>query len=229
MDNQGIREAVTDHLGEEGFDEALEYATLSPQLSNAILTASHDIAANAKKTLLAGAVSDKAPVTPDEVEDYSRRALKLGRETIPLTLLVLDEVQQFLKADPGQTLKIQNLAERLSSAFDGKLMVVATGQQALSDLDNLQKLLGRFSVSVILGDTDIDTVIRRTVLRKDPKHEPDVRAMLNKYSGEIARQLHGSPFAHSMSDDADAVAVLLCFPLAAECGEPFLPRWTAAG
>jgi hypothetical protein len=72
----------------------------------------------------------------------------LGRKELPLTLVVLDEVQQFIRQDPGLTLKIQTIAERLAGRFDGRLLLVATGQQALSDVQNLQKLLDRFPVHI---------------------------------------------------------------------------------
>ena len=89
--------------------------------------------------LLQSQFPEPPPVTVDLLETMTRQALMLGRKELPLTLIVLDEVQQFIRQDPGLTLKIQTMAERLSSRFDGRLLLVATGQQALSDVDNLRK------------------------------------------------------------------------------------------
>jgi hypothetical protein len=139
------------------------------------------------------------------LEDMGRQALMLGCKQLPLTLVVLDEVQQFIRQDPALTLKIQTIAERLASRFDGRVLLVATGQQALSDVKDLQKLLDRFPVQIALGEADIDAVIRKTVLRKKPSAEPEIKKMLGKYSGEISRHLHGSRLAHSVQDDGDAV------------------------
>src|SRR5204862_1975632 len=106
----------------------------------------------------------KPDPTVDLLVEMGREALVAGRSEIPLTLVVLDEVQQFIRQDPALTLTIQTIAEQLCTRFDGRLLLVATGQQALTDTPDLQKLLGRFSVQVPLGAASIDAVIRRTVL-----------------------------------------------------------------
>lgn len=118
--------------------------------------------------------------------------------------MVLDEVQQHLCQDPHRTLQLQTIAERLSNEFDGRVLLVCTGQQALSDVPNLQKLLGRFPVQVALGEADIDAVIRQTVLRKKPGAEPVIADMLARHAGEISRHLRGSPLAHRREDNETA-------------------------
>ena len=70
-----------------------------------------------------------------------RHALLLGRKELPLTLIALDEAQQFIRDDPARGLDVQNIAERLSADFDGRLLFVCTGQAALAEVPNLQKLL----------------------------------------------------------------------------------------
>jgi len=52
------------------------------------------------------------------------------------------------------------------SKFKSKLLFVATGQSALSGMPNLQRLLGRFQITVQLSDTDVESVIRKIILRK---------------------------------------------------------------
>ena len=83
--------------------------------------------------------------------------------------------------------------------------MVATGQQALSDVQDLQKLLDRFPVQIALGEADVDAVIRKTVLRKKASSEQPIRAMLNANAGEISRHLRGSRLAHTVQDDDEAV------------------------
>ena len=59
--------------------------------------------------------------------DTARKALSLGRNEIPLTLIILDEVQQFIREDSNLSLTIQTIAEELSSKFRGRVFLVATG------------------------------------------------------------------------------------------------------
>jgi hypothetical protein len=63
---------------------------------------------------------------------------------------------------------VQLLAEDLCSRFDGKFLLLGTGQNALTDTPNLQKLMARFRVPIQLTNTDIQTVIRKTILDKKP-------------------------------------------------------------
>jgi hypothetical protein len=67
------------------------------------------------------------------------------------------------------------------------------------------KGLGRFQVRINLGEADMDSVIRKTVLRKSGPGADQVRVMLDARAGEISRQLGGSRVAHRAEDNADAV------------------------
>ena len=71
-----------------------------------------------------------------------------ARGQIPLVLLVLDEVQQYLTIGEGskQLLAFQDIIEECCKSFGGKLLIVATGQEALQANVLLQRLQGRFSV-----------------------------------------------------------------------------------
>ncbi len=75
----------------------------------------------------------------------------------PLTLIVLDEVQQYVSTDADKAHLVQEMVETCCkhSKFKSKLLFVATGQSALSGMANLQRLLGRFQIHVQLSDTDV--------------------------------------------------------------------------
>lgn len=202
----GILNSVRASLGST-FDTDVRNFILSPRFGATVLAAKPDLAGSSRE--LRGLLSSQFPeppaVTVDLLETMVRRALMLGRTELPLTLIVLDEVQQFIRQDPGLTLKIQTIAERLAGRFDGRILLVATGQQALSDVQNLQKLLDRFPVQIALGEADVDAVIRKTVLRKKTSSERAIRSMLNANAGEISRHLRGSGLAHTVQDDNEAV------------------------
>ena len=202
----GILDSVRASL-RSTFDTDIRNFILSPRFGAAVLAAKPDLAgsSNELRGLLLSQFPEPPAVTVDLLETMVRRALMLGRTELPLTLIVLDEVQQFIRQDPSLTLKIQTIAERLSGRFDGGVLLVTTGQQALSDVQDLQKLLDRFPVQIALGEADVDTVIRKTVLRKKTGSERPIRSMLNANAGEISRHLRGSGLAHTVQDDNDAV------------------------
>ncbi len=56
-----------------------------------------------------------------------------------------------------------------------QLHVVATGQNALSGVPLLQRLQGRFPVTVELQDTDVEQVTREVVLKKKPSAESSLK------------------------------------------------------
>ena len=202
----GVLDSVRASLGST-FDTDIRNFILSPRFRVAVLAAKPELAGSSNELsgLLRSQFPEPPAVTVDLLETMVRRALMLGRTELPLVLIVLDEVQQFIRQDPSLTLKIQTIAERLAGRFNGRVLLVATGQQALSDVQDLQKLLDRFPVQVALGESDVDAVIRKTVLLKKTNSEEPIRSMLNANAGEISRHLRGSRLAHTVQDDGEAV------------------------
>jgi len=127
-------------------------------------------------------------------------------DKIPLTIIVLDEVQQFIGNDSDKSIDVQNLEQDISSNFDGKFLLVGTGQNALSETSLLQRLQARFTVNVNLSDTDVETVTRKTVLEKKPSVIKPLDQILEGALGEISRNLSGTDFAYVTSDRSMLVA-----------------------
>lgn len=146
--------------------------------------------------------NDDKGVDADSFKRDVSRALELDHSDIPLTLLVLDEVQQFIGTDSERTLQIQLVAEICQSSFKRRVQLVATGQAAMGSTSELQKLKGRFPSTVTLTDTDAEDVIRKTVLLKSTIQLPKLRERLEAASGEISRHLTGTKIA-SNTRDAD--------------------------
>ena len=124
---------------------------------------------------------------------------------LPLVLVVLDEMQQYIGDDGEKALAVQDLVEGCSRRFESQVLFVATGQSALTATPTLQKLTGRFSVPVALSDTDVETVVREVVLRKKPEHVPALKATLDSVSGEIDKHLGGTQLAPKAADKPDLV------------------------
>ena len=95
-------------------------------------------------------------------------ALSNADGQFPCTLIVLDEVQQYIGDNSDRTYKVQEVTEACVKKFGPKLLFVGTGQTALAGTPQLQKLKDRFRIPVQLSDTDVETVIRKIVLAKKP-------------------------------------------------------------
>ena len=140
-----------------------------------------------------------ASVSTDPNPDWSRRKL-------PATLLVLDEVQQYIGDQSDRSLEVQTTVERLQSELDGQVMVVGTGQAALQSTPNLQKLIARFKIPVQLRSNDVDEVVRKVILEKRPAHVPALHQFLDEKSGEIDRHLQGTNIGARADDHKYLVA-----------------------
>jgi hypothetical protein len=147
-------------------------------------------------------------VTEDEMFDAMDDVLRLKSTKpgkLPLVLVVLDEMQQYIGDDGEKALAVQDLVEGCSRRFESQVLFVATGQSALTATPTLQKLTGRFSVPVALSDTDVETVVREVVLRKKPEHIPTLKSTLDSVSGEIDKHLGGTQPAPKAADKPDLV------------------------
>jgi hypothetical protein len=127
-------------------------------------------------------------------------------DKIPLTIIVLDEIQQFIGTDSDKSIDVQNLAQDICSNFDGKFLLIGTGQNALSETSLLQRMQDRFTVKVSLSDTDVETVTRKTVLEKKPSVIKTLEGTLEGALGEISRNLSGTDFGYVTSDRSVLVA-----------------------
>ena len=141
-------------------------------------------------------------ISIDEMLSLIRRAISRDGQ-LPLTVLVLDEIQQFINNDPNVTMDVQEVAEALQKSMDGRVFLVATGQSALSDTPALQKIMGRFTIKTHLKDNDVEKVVRTVVLRKDPARKNEIETLVGKHSGEISRQLKATKIA-TRTEDQDA-------------------------
>lgn len=176
---------------------------VSDTLAKAVLAAKPDYATGPDIVL------DRFATNFPTVDDLSREDFVQVLEStirefhggeLPLTLLVLDELQLFLGDDAGKTWEMQQLVEDMCSKLGSRLLVVGAGQMALRADKNLQRLQDRFTVEVTLRDTDVNRVVRSVVLRKQPEREAEIAQVLERAKGEIARQFAGSTIQASAQD-----------------------------
>ncbi|MGO1266052.1 BREX system P-loop protein BrxC [Brachybacterium paraconglomeratum] len=207
----GHLDHVRDHVTANGGDlvEELGEYNLSKLLANAIIAADPEFAASAKDVraaLRSQFPPDSRSFSTDETIVLLKKILEyVGGGQVPPSLIVLDEVQQYISGDGGRAMEVQNLVESVSRELNGRVLLVATGQQELTADSTLQKIQDRFTVKVVLKNQDVDAVVRRVLLSKEPANKPALEATLESVSGQISRQLIGSRIRHTVEDDIDLV------------------------
>ncbi|MEX2595758.1 MAG: BREX system P-loop protein BrxC [Salibacteraceae bacterium] len=209
---EGIYDALVAAVENQGkkFENEIQSLFVSPILARTVLELKPDFALNE------GQVREIFKAQFQRVDYIDRKQLIYTikdeilpfyyGDKIPCTVVVLDEVQQFIGQDQSKTIDIQNLAQDVCDNFDGKLLLIGSGQSALSDTPQLSPLQDRFSVKVSLTDTDVAKVTRKTVLEKKPSVIQKVESQLEKSLGEISRNLTGTSFGYTTADRANLTA-----------------------
>ena len=158
----------------KSFEQEIRDLYVSPVIAKALLEADASLGDSVKdvRELLK---TQFPPTTKDidrsEMLDVMERVLRLQSATegkLPLTLIILDEMQQYIGDDNNKAMTVQLIAEDCASRFGNQVVIAATGQSALTATPTLQKLTDRFTVMVPLSDKDVETVVRAVVLRKKP-------------------------------------------------------------
>ncbi len=201
-----VKQAIESH-GKE-FHKELSHLYMSPIIANVLLESIPGLASNDKEVrqLLKAEYPKVNDVTNDQMIEAITDALTTKEGRFPLTLIVLDEVQQYIDKDSSKAYQVQEVTESCSKHFGGKLLFIATGQNALSGTASLSKLMGRFQVPVQLSDIDVESVIRKIILQKKETAKSAVQAVISKNLGEISRHLGGTKIEHHKEDEAIMVS-----------------------
>jgi hypothetical protein len=205
LQQEGILDAVTANLQTAGrtLAQELPHMYVSRHLAKALLAARPDLAATEGEVrkLIKEQFPQKTDVSSDEMTRAIESALTIDGQ-FPLTLIVLDEVQQYIGTDAERAFQVQEITETLTKHFKGKLLFVGTGQSALSGMPNLQRLMGRFPVPIQLGDWDVENVTRQIILAKKPSAQPQVEKVWRDNLGEISRHLRGTKLEYVTADES---------------------------
>lgn len=210
--SSGLQGKVDEALQRKKRDLTKEVCNLnlSTPLAEALVEADprYGTVANAQAALRAQFPETTSP-TINESLDLIRQVF--GKEGhFPCTLFVVDEVQQFIAEKIPRAMDVQEIAEHCCTKLDRRLLLIGTGQSALTATPSLQRLQARFAVRVQLSDADVESVIRQTVLQKRPEREATIKKTIEANQGEISRHLQSTRLAASHADDPDYV---LDYPL----------------
>lgn len=202
--HESILDEVRSHVEELGYDweEELDNFYVAEGLHEALVKAKPRLFASPEACV--ETLNNLYPYVQDISSDEMLKAIRdtLTRDgKFPLTLIVLDEVQQYIGEDSQRSIDVQEVVEACCKKIEGgKLIFVGTGQTAVTGTANLKKLEGRFTVRVELSDTDVEAVIRQVILAKKPEAKSAIEAMMQTNLGEIARHLAGTTIGHRQDD-----------------------------
>lgn len=209
---KGYLDAVRSAVEAEGsrWLEELDELYVSPVIAGAVLEQDPDYAAGnreARDVIRQQYPNSDSDITTAEFVQLARKALAPDGGELPHTMLVLDEVQQYIGDSNDRATDFVEVAEAVQAELDSRVMLVASGQSALSsETPQLQKLKDRFRVTVQLSDTDVETVIRKVILQKRADAQADVQQVLEANAGEVSKQLEGSLIKERSEDRQVAVA-----------------------
>jgi hypothetical protein len=229
-------EAVKASVEQAGKDFAKELNNLwvSPFLANSLLSVAPDFASDQlqAREFFKTRFPNRTDISDEEMlltlqDVLNMVSSKPGK--LPCTLIIFDELQQFIGEDADRALQVQTIVEACSARFGSRLLFVATGQSALQKTTQLSKLQGRFTVKVELDDQDVEKVVRQVVLQKREDRRYDLQSILERASGEINRQLAETRIGPRASDQDDLLADYPLLPVRRRFWESVLRAIDSAG
>ena len=198
---QGLLDQVRSAVEAAGKDWHRELSSLyvSPLIADALMKAYPEFASDAKaaRQLLAKQYPlPTSDIKTREFVDAAKQALTGNDSRLPLTILVLDEVQQYIGDESDRSSAVTEVAEAIQTQFESRVLLVAAGQSALSGgTKSLRWLSDRFRVSVQLTDAEVEEVTREVLLRKKASAADPLKQMFETHAGEVSRQLQGTKLA----------------------------------
>lgn len=149
-----------------------------------------------------------------EMIDLIRR--KSGKQHI---LFIIDEVGQYIASRDNLILNLDGLAKNIKGQGDGKVWILATAQQTLTEddpraslnSDKLYKLKDRFPIQVDLEASDIKEICYRRLLGKSPSGE-DALGQLFDTHGQALRHNTKLKDAKFYSADFDRTTFINLYP-----------------
>jgi hypothetical protein len=146
-----------------------------------------------KDSWLKNARDENVPITPASLADRTIELMArkhLGKQLI----FVVDEVGQYVARDIQKMLDLQAIVHQLGIKGRGKVWVMVTSQEKLSDVvgyldDNrteLARLQDRFPYKPVLEPSDIAEVTSRRVLGKSAKGEVTLTELFQQHQGRLA-------------------------------------------
>jgi len=198
LDKAGKFEAFKQKLAEDGFDWRRDAYQLSIMELDTVL----DYAKELLPSLSTDAIRER--LTKNDmvlsVNTFLAELQKYIQDKPKDYRLVFcaDEVSQFIDGRPTLLLQLQEIVTGFHNACGGKVWLVCTAQQDLSEMldachinqasDDFGKIKGRFQIKVSLKGTNVDFITKKRILEKKPAAELDLRERYKKIQAAIPAQ-----------------------------------------
>ena len=138
------------------------------------------------------AAQNRSDVTPRVLADRCKTLMSRRRPDRNL-IFVVDEVGQFVARDVQKMLDLQALVQSLGVVGRGKMWLVVTSQEKLTELIGglddrrveLARLMDRFPLQVHLEPSDISEVTSKRILAKNAMGEKLLRGAFDKNRGRL--------------------------------------------
>ncbi len=200
---EGILKQVRDYVEKLGLEwqEELDNFYVAEGLHEALVKIKPNLFTS--ESICVETLNNLYPYVQDISSDDMIKAIRNAlthEDKFPLTLIVLDEIQQYIGEDSQRAMEVQEVVESCCKNIGSQLLFIGTGQTAVTGTSNLKKLEGRFTIRIELSDSDVDTVVRKVVLGKKAPAIPKIKQVMQKNLGEISRHLSGTSLEHRLDD-----------------------------
>ena len=151
--DQGTLESVRTVVEQAGKDWLKELNNLyvSPVIAKALIQVDPSFASDvraARQVLISQFPLLSTDISTSQFIEAARKALTED-DKLPLTIIVLDEVQQYINEAADRASSITEVAEAMQTQFNSRIMLVGAGQSALSaGTPALMWLRDRFRITV---------------------------------------------------------------------------------
>ncbi|GAB1471750.1 BREX system P-loop protein BrxC [Chloroflexota bacterium] len=116
--------------------------------------------------------------------------MKSGKENI---IFIIDEVGQYVGSRPNLILNLDGLSKNLKNIGNGKVWIIGTAQQTLTEDDpraslnspELYKLKDRFPIQIDLESRDIKEICYRRLLGKSAEGNKKLGSLFDKHGQEL--------------------------------------------
>jgi hypothetical protein len=150
----------------------------------------------------------------EEMLDIAREAT--GKDYI---IFIVDEVGQYVGSRQNLILNLDGLAKNLKNIGDGKVWIVGTAQQTLTEDDpkatlnspELYKLKDRFPIQIDLEANDIKEICYSRLLSKSPDGESELAKLFDQH-GQALRQNTRLVDARAYGADFDKQTFINLYP-----------------
>ena len=192
------------HIGKlDAFKEAFKKATGKEwessrerllTMSKGLDTAFAEVTGDTTITDVRKKYQEETPLSVESFINDIRDYLDTKPAGFRLVFLV-DEVGQYISRDPRTMLNLQTLVEDFAVAFRGRVWVMVTAQEEVTEMvktmnaaqkSDFSKILGRFEVKPKLTSQNAQEVIKRRLLKKKPEAQTSLDYLFEQ-QGEVIK------------------------------------------